>query len=60
MSAPRLRVAVTTANFLPATAVSRRAMDRFHTWSRAMGFAAPELLVTRAVVRDPPRDLPWS
>lgn len=60
MSAPPLRVAVTTANFLPATAFSLRALSRLHSWSRAQGFAAPELLTTRIVTRRPPRDLPWT
>lgn len=60
MSIPPLRVAVTTANFLPATALLRPALLRLQDWSRAEGFHAPELLTTRVVVRDPPRDLPWT
>ncbi len=55
-----LRVAVTTANFLPATAFSVRALRAVSDWSHAEGFAAPELLTTRAVVRAPPLNLPWT
>lgn len=60
MSTPTLRVAVTTANFLPATALLRPSLTRLQRWSSAAGFAPPELLITRAAVRNPPRDLAWS
>ena len=59
MSSP-LRVAVTTANFLPLTAVSGSALRRIHAWSAREGFVPPELLITRAAVDGPPIELPWT
>ena len=55
-----LQVAVTTANFLPLTAVSGAALRRVHDWSAREGFAPPELLITRAAVDGPPIELPWT
>jgi len=50
-SVPELRVAVTTANFLPWTALSLSAIRKVLAFANAEGFAPTEVLVTRAVCR---------
>lgn len=51
MSRPDLRIAVTTASFLPLTAFSNGAIDRVCERAKREGLAGVELLVTRAACR---------